>query len=80
MVLLDHGFSNYFCASICWCITISGWAFEILRLHIPALRQAVMNSFMGSILRKEEHHQAPPHCLGLGARVALMSLSWFCRC
>jgi len=57
LLLLDSEFSQDFCAGLCWCITICGWTFEILRLSFASVRQRVKSSFMGNILREKEQNQ-----------------------
>jgi len=42
---------------VCWAITASGWTFELIRLKIPAVKQAVIHSWMGKILREKEQNE-----------------------
>lgn len=70
--LLNAGWGASTCARLCWGLTISGWVFDIARLHSPAVRDFFMKTPIGAILRDKEKDQLSGACFfSLGCTMAI---------
>lgn len=53
-IFLACSFSNSFCISLCWTITISWIVCDTLRIYVPAVRRMLDFVFKGILRRKEQ--------------------------
>lgn len=52
-ILLKCGYTNGFCTTLCWSLTICWFSFDIMRIYIPLVRK-ILDPLFKEILRKGE--------------------------
>mmetsp|Transcript_5804 Transcript_5804/g.14072 ORF Transcript_5804/g.14072 Transcript_5804/m.14072 type:complete len:283 (-) Transcript_5804:297-1145(-) len=68
-LLLEAGFSRWFCSMLCWGLTVSGWTLDLCRLNVKWVKE---NFPLNPILREKEKSQLSGACyFSLGCTLAI---------
>eukprot|EP00756_Hemistasia_phaeocysticola_P067158 Hpha_TRINITY_DN9762_c0_g1::TRINITY_DN9762_c0_g1_i1::g.10130::m.10130 len=70
--LIHHETDENVIAGVCILITATQWAFDITRLKVPAVQQAFLRTWFGSLMREKEYNQLTGGCFfSLGCTLAI---------